>query len=108
MLRQTKQIGFQTILSHASKKKLRLSKSFLGFVEMFDSTGQDFYDTITKMLKMWNVKTENMRVQCYDNGILSSRFLRAYEGEKNYPESMFLKANPRAFFVPCFAYALMC
>ena len=57
---------------------------------MFDSLDQDLH-TITKTLEMWNIPTENVRGQGYDNGANMKK-------KKNGLQSIFLKANPCVFF----------
>ena len=96
---KTEQMSIICRFVSISEEKVEVKENFLGFVAIFDSKSQGLYDTITKMLKMWNIPLENMRGQGYDNGA-------NMKGKKNGLQSMFLKVNPRAFFVPCSAHTL--
>jgi hypothetical protein len=82
-----------------NNETVTINESFLGFVNVDDTTGQGLCNIITDFLLKWNLPIEDMRGQGYDNGA-------NMKGKKTGLQNLILKQNPRAFFVPCAAHTL--
>lgn len=79
--------------------KITLQEHFLGFFEVFDSTGKGLSNYLVDFLKKHNLDIKNLRGQDYDN-------CANMRGQVNGVQKHILNINPRSFFVLCAAHSL--
>jgi hypothetical protein len=80
--------------NHAS-----IEESFLGFLDVNDSTEQGLFDVLQNELKNFDLDIDNVRGQGYDNGA-------NMKGCKNRVQKKLLDLNPRAFYSACSCHSL--
>src|SRR5437773_721158 len=74
-------------------------ESFVGFLEVNDTTGQQLFDVLDEELKHLGLDIDNVRGQGYDNG---SNMKGKHQGVQN----KLLGINPRAFYSACGCHSL--
>lgn len=78
---------------------VKIRESFLGFVSVERSTGENLADELLDILREKNLPLGDMRGQGYDNGA-------NMKGDRAGVQRRIRNLNPRAFFVPCSAHSL--
>lgn len=76
-----------------------IAEHFLGFFEIHETTGEGFFQMLTKKLEEMGLDITNLRGQGYDNG-------ENMKGKHVGLQRKILDINPKAFFVPCAAHSL--
>jgi hypothetical protein len=80
--------------NHAS-----IEESFLGFLDVNDTTRQGLFDVLQNELKSLDLDIDNVRGQGYDNG-------SNMKGCTNGVQKKLLDLNPRAFYSACSCHSL--
>ncbi|XP_050956911.1 zinc finger MYM-type protein 1 [Labeo rohita] len=83
----------------ALEPKPEVKEYFLGYVEVFETTGLNLSNVILDKLQELQIPFENCRGQAYDNGA-------NMKGKSQGVQARLLKQNPRALFVPCGAHSM--
>ena len=76
-----------------------IEESFLGFIDVKDTTGQGLFDAVQNQLKQIDLDIDNVRGQGYDNG-------SNMKGGNKGVQKKFLDVNPRAFYSACGCHSL--
>ncbi|XP_058744364.1 uncharacterized protein LOC131616968 [Vicia villosa] len=76
-----------------------VEESFLGFMNVDNTTGQGLFDVLQNELKKLDLDLFDVRGQGYDNG-------SNMKGKHQGVQKKFLDINPRAFYTPCGCHSL--
>nr|XP_034572200.1 zinc finger MYM-type protein 1-like [Setaria viridis]XP_034572201.1 zinc finger MYM-type protein 1-like [Setaria viridis] len=83
----------------SSSSDVRVEESFIGFLDVNDTTGQGIFDVLENELKLLGLDIDDVRGQGYDNG---SNMKGKHKGVKK----KLLDVNPRAFYSACGCHSL--
>ncbi|VFQ86368.1 unnamed protein product [Cuscuta campestris] len=76
-----------------SGNSITVEESFLGFLNVNDTTGKGLFDVTIEELKSLGLEIDDIRGQGYDNGA-------NMKGKHQGVQKRFLDVNPRAFYTP--------
>ena len=82
-----------------SSNSVTVEESFLGFLNVNDTTGKGLYEITLEELKSLGLEIDDMCGQGYDNGAIM-------KGKHQGVQKRFLDLNPRAFYTPCGCHSL--
>ncbi|XP_076885040.1 uncharacterized protein LOC143534429 [Bidens hawaiensis] len=82
-----------------SSNSVTVKESFLGFLDVNDTTGKGLFDITVEELKSLGLELDDMRGQGYENG-------ENMKGKHQGVQTRFLNENPRAFYTPYGCHSL--
>ncbi|XP_052621070.1 uncharacterized protein LOC111901968 [Lactuca sativa] len=82
-----------------SYNSVTIEESFLGFLNVDDTSGKGLFDITLEELKSLGLQIDDMCGQGYDNGA-------NMKGKHQGIQKRFLDINPRAFYTPCGCHSL--
>uniref|UniRef100_A0ACD5XMH4 Uncharacterized protein n=1 Tax=Avena sativa TaxID=4498 RepID=A0ACD5XMH4_AVESA len=82
-----------------SSSQVCIEESFLGYLDVNDTTGQGLFDVLENELKLLDLDIHDVRGQGYDNG-------SNMKGKHQGVQKKLLDVNPRAFYSACGCHSL--
>jgi hypothetical protein len=82
-----------------SSTHVSIEESFLGFLDVNDTSGQGLFDVLENQLKLLDLDINDVRGQGYDNG-------SNMKGKHQGVQRKLLDVNPRAFYSACGCHSL--
>ena len=82
-----------------SSSSISVVESFLGFLDVNDTTGKGLFEVLQDELKNLDLDIDNVRGQSYDNG-------SNMKGKNLGVQALLLNINPRAFYSACGCHSL--
>jgi hypothetical protein len=83
----------------SSSDNISIEESFLGFLDVNDTTGQALFEVLENELKCLDLDIDDVRGQGYDNG-------SNMKGKHQGVQRRLLDVNPRAFYSACGCHSL--
>jgi len=74
--------------------EVTIKEAFFGYLQVSDSSGKGFFDTLLERAKELKLNMLDCRGQSYDNG-------SNMKGKNSGVQSRILQTNPKALYVPC-------
>ncbi len=83
----------------SSSDNISIEESFIGFIDVNDTTGQGLFEVLENELKSLDLDIDDVRGQGYDNG-------SNMKGKHQGVQRRLLDVNPRAFYSACGCHSL--